>query len=73
MRSRGLLAVAQRRIEDQYSIGVFGIDHVVLSLLELGCFSGLVWRLRAAAGALFPPKGEEKQSKVEAERHHRTE
>jgi hypothetical protein len=27
-------------------------------------------RLRAAAGALFPPKGEEKKSKVEAERHH---
>jgi hypothetical protein len=28
-------------------------------------------RLRAAAGALFPPKGEEKKSKVEAERHRR--
>jgi hypothetical protein len=26
-------------------------------------------RLHAAAGALFPPKGEEKKSKVEAERH----
>jgi hypothetical protein len=29
----------------------------------------LVSRLDAAAGALFPPKGEEKKSKVEAERH----
>jgi hypothetical protein len=26
-------------------------------------------RLRAAAGALFPPKGEEKKSQVERERH----
>jgi hypothetical protein len=33
----------------------------------------LVSRLRAAAGALFPPKGEEKKSKVEAERHPGTE
>jgi len=31
----------------------------------------LVSRLRAAAGALFPPKGEEKKCKVEAERHAR--
>jgi hypothetical protein len=31
----------------------------------------LVSRLHAAAGALFPPKGEEKKSKVEAERHAR--
>jgi hypothetical protein len=30
-------------------------------------------RLRAAAGALFPPKGEEKKSKVDAERHLPTE
>jgi len=29
----------------------------------------LVVRLRAAAGALFPPKGEEKKSKAENERH----
>jgi hypothetical protein len=28
-------------------------------------------RLRAAAGALFPPEGEEKKSKIEAERHRR--
>jgi hypothetical protein len=28
-------------------------------------------RLRAAAGALFPPKGEEKKSQIEAERHRR--
>jgi len=26
-------------------------------------------RLHAAAGALFPPEGEEKKSKVEGERH----
>jgi hypothetical protein len=26
-------------------------------------------RLRAAASALFPPEGEEKKSKIEAERH----
>jgi hypothetical protein len=36
--------------------------------LELGFFSVLVSRLRAAAGALFPPKGEEKKS-IERERH----
>jgi hypothetical protein len=29
----------------------------------------LISRLHAAAGALFPPKGEEKKSEVEAERH----
>ena len=28
-------------------------------------------RLHAAAGALFPPEGEEKKSKVERERHRR--
>ncbi|MEO6857647.1 MAG: hypothetical protein ABI323_03545 [Solirubrobacteraceae bacterium] len=37
--------------------------------LELGDFSVLVSRLRAAAHALFPPEGEEKKSKVEARRH----
>jgi hypothetical protein len=37
--------------------------------LELGFFSVLVSRLRAAAGALFPPRGEEKKSKVETECH----
>jgi hypothetical protein len=31
----------------------------------------LVSRLHAAAGALFPPKGEEKKCKVEAKRHAR--
>ena len=40
----------------------------LLSFLDLRFFSGWL-RLRAAAGALFPPKGEEKKSKVEAERH----
>jgi hypothetical protein len=41
----------------------------LLLFLELGFFSVLVSRLHAAAGALFPPKGEEKKSKVERERH----
>jgi hypothetical protein len=37
---------------------------------ELGDFSVLGSRLRAAAGALFPPEGEEEKSKqVEAKRH----
>jgi len=38
------------------------------SFLELASSRAGV-RLRAAAGALFPPKGEEKKSQVEAERH----
>jgi hypothetical protein len=38
-------------------------------IVELGFFSVLVSRLRAAAGALFPPEGEEKKSEFEAERH----
>jgi hypothetical protein len=37
--------------------------------LELGFFSVLVLRLRAAAHALFPPRGEEKKSMLEAECH----
>jgi hypothetical protein len=37
--------------------------------LEIRFFSVLVSRLRAAAHALFPPRGEEKESKVEAECH----
>jgi hypothetical protein len=39
--------------------------------LELGFFSVLVSRLRAAAHALFPPRGEEKKSMLEAECHAR--
>jgi len=34
-----------------------------------GVFSVLVSRLRAAAYALFPPRGEEEKSEIEAERH----
>jgi hypothetical protein len=41
----------------------------LLLVLELGFFSVLVSRLRAAAHALFPPEGEEKKGKFEAERH----
>jgi hypothetical protein len=47
------------------------LRHVAPLNLELGLFSVLVSRLHAAAGALFPPKGEEKKSKVEAKRHRR--
>ncbi len=64
---RRLLAVAQRRVEDQYSAWVLSCAHV--APLETRFFSVLVSRLHAAAGALFPPKGEEKKSKVEARRH----
>jgi hypothetical protein len=39
------------------------------SSTSLGFFSVLISRLRAAAHALFPPRGEEKKSKVEAECH----
>jgi hypothetical protein len=41
----------------------------LLGFLELGFFSVLGSRLLAAAGALFPPRGEEEKSKVEAECH----
>jgi len=40
-----------------------------LRWLELGLFSGVISRLRAAAHALFPLAGEQKKSKVEALRH----
>ena len=53
---RRLLAVAQRRVEDQYSAWVFRLGHVtpcLSNLLLLGAGS----RLLAAAGALFPPRG----------------
>jgi hypothetical protein len=46
-----------------------------MSLFSLGLnygFSAGV-RLRAAAGALFPPRGEEEKSELEQERHRRTE
>ena len=65
--ARRLLAVAQRRVEDQYSVGV----HVVMSLLcrlRPAASSRLGLRLRGRH-ALFPPKGEEKKSEVEQERH----
>src|SRR5262249_22927959 len=64
-----LLAVAQRRIKDQYSVWIRPRHNTPWNL-ELAS-SRLVSRLHAAAGALFPPKGEEKKSKVEAERHAR--
>ena len=47
------------------------VRHVTPIALELRFFSVLVSRLRAAANALFPPKGEEKKCKVEAECHAR--
>ena len=73
-----LLAVTQRRVEDQNSVvggawrrlsgGVFGW-HCHSSVSRSRFFSVLVSRLRAAAHALFPPRGEEKKSEIEAERH----
>src|SRR5437764_488282 len=69
MYCRACATVAQRRVEDQYSAGVLGLAHVTPRCLELGFFSVLVSRLRAAAHALFPPRGEEKKSEREAERH----
>ena len=50
-------------------LGSSGWGIVAPRCLELGFFSVLVSRLRAAAHALFPPKGEEKKSESEAERH----
>ena len=53
---------------DQYSVWVLGGRHVTPVGLELGFFSVLVSRLRAAAGALFPPKGEEKEKRARSAR-----
>ena len=69
--ARRLLAVAQRRVEDQYSAGSSAWSCHSSVVSNFGFFSVLVSRLRAAAHALFPPRGEEKKSKVEAERHAR--
>ena len=51
-----LLAVAQRRVEDQYSVGVLGLNHVVLFLSRTGFFSG--W-CAATCGRrrAIPPEG----------------
>ena len=65
---RRLLAVAQRRVEDQYSVWIVGLAHVT-PLKVSAASTGAGSRLHAAAGALFPPKGEEKECKAEAERH----
>ena len=64
-----LLPVTQGRVEDQYSAWVLGLAHVTPKCLGLDVFSVLVSRLRAAAHALFPPRGEEEKSEIEAERH----
>ncbi|MDQ6806549.1 MAG: hypothetical protein M3065_16640, partial [Actinomycetota bacterium] len=64
-------AVTQRSVEDQYSVGIVRLCHVTPRILELGFFSVLGSRLRAAARALFPLAGEEKKSKVEAKCHRR--
>jgi hypothetical protein len=45
----------------------------LLGISKLRFFSVLVLRLRAAAGALFPPRGEEKKSQIETQRHARGE
>ena len=59
-----LLAVAQRRVEDQYSVGVVRLIMSLLASPSLGFFSGCGLRLRGRH-ALFPPRGEEKKAKVE--------
>ena len=55
--SRRLLAVTQRRIEDQYAVALHDVLSVVLRLL-LGWVCGSGGR-----HALFPPRGEEKKGK----------
>ena len=65
--ARRLLAVAQRRVEDQYSVGAFRW-HVVLSMGFVLRLLVIGLRLRGRH-ALFPPKGEEEKSKGELERH----
>ena len=63
--ARRLLAVSQRRVEDDDPIRVHG----TAPFLNLSCFfSGLSSRL-AAAHALVPPRGEEKKKGEAAERH----
>ena len=70
--ARRLLAVAQRRVEDDYSVRVLRRRHAHVSFALVQRLLGLGSRLHAAAGALFPPEGEEKKSKVEGERHRPT-
>ena len=63
-----LLAVAQRRVEDQYSVR-FGVHRCSSLLSGLSCgFFSVGLRLRGRH-ALFPPKGEEKKGKGQRERH----
>ena len=63
--ARRLLAVSQRRVEDDDPVGVHG----TAPFLNLSCFfSGVSSRL-AAAHALVPPRGEEKKKGEAAERH----
>ena len=70
--ARRLLAVTQRRVEDDYSVRVLRWRHACVSFALVQLLLGLGSRLHAAAGALFPPEGEEKKSKVEGERHRPT-
>ena len=63
--ARRLLAVSQRRVEDDDPVGVHG----TAPFLSLSCFfSGVSSRL-AAAHALVPPRGEEKKKGEAAQRH----
>ena len=66
--ARRLLAVAQGRVEDQYSVGFSLLGHVTPSNLDWNSSRAGV-RPRPAAGVLFPPRGEEKKSQVEVQRH----
>ena len=63
--ARRLLAVAQRRVEDQYSVGVVRPGHVCSFASRPAASSRLGLRLRGRH-ALFPPKGEEKKSEGRA-------
>ena len=69
--ARRLLAVAQRRVEDRVLGWGRPSAHVIvlLSCLELWLLLGAGLAATCGRHALFPPKGEEKKSKVETKRH----
>jgi len=66
--ARRLLAVAQRGVEDQYSVGIVRRGHIAPLWLVLGLLlAGL--RLRGRH-ALFPPKGEQEKGEGRELRRH---
>jgi hypothetical protein len=62
----GLLAVAQRGVEDLYSVALVSRRHVFpfCALPRFSCARGFSGR-----HASFPPKGEKEKSQIEQERH----